>query len=67
MGKILKDDKSLSDYKVVNGSKMALIVRKIKKEDPAETPATPPPSPAIPTPVTPATTETSSPAASNTE
>ena len=28
MGKILKDDKDLNEYKIVDGSKMALIVRK---------------------------------------
>jgi hypothetical protein len=28
MGKILKDEMTLNDYKIVDGSKMALIVRK---------------------------------------
>ena len=41
-GKILKDDKSLSDYKIVDGCKMALIVRKITpskiQEDEEEAP-----------------------------
>jgi len=39
MGKILKDEKSLADYKIVDGSKMALIVRKVAKPAETEEPA----------------------------
>lgn len=56
MGKILKDNKRLDEYKIVNGSKMALIVRKSSgtaapakevvepeaAQVPLEIPATPP-------------------------
>ena len=39
MGKILKDEKSIQEYKIVDGSKMALIVRKVSRPAPEKTEA----------------------------